>query len=119
MKLTKHTVTGEGRKLVHGVAVWACLAMAAGSARAEWNEATQTYDTTDYVTLTASESGDVYSFAADTSWSPKIRPQPGYKFYVPSDKSLRRDRTTNDLTFQGDVLAVAGAMTFPSSARTS
>jgi len=117
MKLTKIIVQGGGADLCAVISALSLLS--ALPALAEWNESTHTYDTTGYVTLTASESGDVFSFAADTSWDPKIVPQSGYKFFVPANKSLRRDKTNNDLTFKGDVLAVAGAMTFPTIGRTS
>lgn len=86
------------------------------SAWAGWDPEAGVYDTTGYIQMKQTESGNTSSYATGTNWNPPAPTAPGNKYFVQEGKQLRLlTAADNDARepFKGDVLAVRGTLSGP------
>ena len=95
------------------------VATLAVSAFAEWDPDAGVYDTTGYIQMKQTESGNVSSYATGTNWNPPAPTAEGNKYFVQSGMQMRllskEKDPENDASerFKGDVLAVHGTLSGP------
>lgn len=89
------------------------------SAWAGWDPEAGVYDTTGYIQMKQTESGNTSSYATGTNWNPPAPTAPGNKYFVQGGMQLRlqikKNNPENDASepFKGDVLAVLGTLSGP------